>query len=145
MHYKWHWYWDWGTGELGNNGVHSLDLCRWALGVEYPERVVSSGGRLHFDDDQETPDTQLVGFDFPGDKRMSWEGLSCNRRGIDGTGFGASIHGTDGSIVIGSREWVRYDHGNREVAVSFWSVASLFDITKVLLAVEHRPRMIETV
>src|SRR5713101_2034135 len=63
--YNWHWFWHWGTGELGNNGVHTLDLCRWGLGAEYPLRVTSSGGKYRYpDDDQETPDTNVVSFDF---------------------------------------------------------------------------------
>lgn len=78
VHYNWHWFWHWGNGELGNNGVHTLDLCRWGLGVDYPVRVVSSGGRHAFDDDQETPDTHTVAFEFEGRKTAVWEGRSCN-------------------------------------------------------------------
>jgi predicted dehydrogenase len=73
VHYNWHWFWHWGTGELGNNGVHSIDLCRWGLGVDYPLRVTSSGGKYRFpEDDQETPDTNVVSFDF-GETTISWE------------------------------------------------------------------------
>ena len=57
--YNWHWFWQWGNGELGNNGVHALDLCRWGLNVEFPSVVVSSGGRYRFQDDQQTPDTHI--------------------------------------------------------------------------------------
>lgn len=115
VHYKWHWYWNWGTGELGNNAVHAVDLCRWALGVDYPTRVVSVGGRYHFADDQETPDTQTVAWEFEGAKQISFETLSCNRRGVDGTGFGACILGTEGSVTIGAREWVHRDLAGKEI------------------------------
>jgi predicted dehydrogenase len=78
LHYNWHWFWNWGTGEIGNNGVHYLDLCRWGLGVDYPIRVNSGGGHYRFDDDQETPDTHIVTFDFDGKKSITFEGYSCN-------------------------------------------------------------------
>jgi predicted dehydrogenase len=77
--YNWHWFWHWGGGELANNGVHALDLCRWGLKVAFPKHVVSSGGRYWFDDDQETPDTQTAIFEFEGNKQITWQGLSCNQ------------------------------------------------------------------
>ena len=79
IHYNWHWFWHWGNGELGNNGIHGLDLCRWGLGVEFPTTVVSSGGRYRFRDDQQTPDTHVANFEFPGGKQITWQGLSCNK------------------------------------------------------------------
>src|SRR5947209_18023260 len=56
-----------------------LDLCRWGLGVEFPTRATPAGGRYRFDDDQETPDTHTVAFDFPSRQTITWEGLSCNQ------------------------------------------------------------------
>lgn len=100
--YHWHWVWDYGNGELGNNGVHSIDLSRWGLGVDYPVRVTSSGGRYCFDDDQQTPDTHLVSFEFDGGKQIAWEGISCNRLGIDGESFGVTFHGDKGGIRLSS-------------------------------------------
>ena len=58
--YNWHFFWHWGNGELGNNGVHTIDVCRWALGVDFPSKVTASGAKLRYDDDQETPDTCTV-------------------------------------------------------------------------------------
>src|SRR5204862_1953108 len=79
--YNWHWFWHWGTGELGNNGVHYLDLARWGLKVDAPRRVVCGGNRYHFNDDQETPDIYTVHYDY-GDKAIAWEGQSCDPRGF---------------------------------------------------------------
>lgn len=103
LHYNWHWFWNYGNGELGNNGIHSIDLSRWGLQVDYPTRVVSSGGRYVFDDDQQTPDSHVVSFEFPEEKQIVWECLSCNRYGMDGTGFGATFHGEKGTLRL--TEW----------------------------------------
>jgi len=70
FHYDWHWFWETGNGELGNNNVHSLDVCRWGLGLsELPGSVLSYGGRLGYLDAGQTPNTQVVVFDF-GDKTI---------------------------------------------------------------------------
>jgi len=113
--YNWHWVWHYGNGELGNNGIHSLDLSRWGLDDDYPTRVVSSGGRYFFDDAQETADTHVVSFEFEGKKQMVWEGLSCNRMGPDGTGFGVSFHGDNGSIKLDSWGYSVFDQKGKEL------------------------------
>lgn len=115
IHYNWHWHWHWGAGELLNNGVHYLDLARWGLEVDYPIRVTSSGGRYHFKDDQETPDTQVVTYDFPDNKTVAWEARSCNPRGIEGSSTGISFHGKEGSMIIDGNGYVVYDNDNKEV------------------------------
>ncbi len=70
LHYNWHWFWHWGNGELGNNGVHAVDTCRWGLGVDYPVQATSVGGRFCHEDDQETPDTNVATFRFA-DRNLS--------------------------------------------------------------------------
>ena len=100
--YEWHWFWHWGTGEALNNGTHFLDLMRWGLQVTYPNLVTSSGGRYHFDDDWETPDTQIISIDFPGKKSMTWESRSCNTLRAYDQGAGTTFHGTGGSVVLSS-------------------------------------------
>jgi predicted dehydrogenase len=113
VHYNWHWHWHWGNGELGNNGIHALDVARWGLQVEFPKRVVSAGGRYRYDDDQETPDTQNVAFEFD-DCQISWEGLSCSPLGFENSMFGISFHGDEGSLVIDGGGWRTYDMRNKE-------------------------------
>lgn len=111
VHYKWHWFWHWGNGELGNNGVHTLDLCRWGLNVDFPIRVSSSGGRYVYQDDQQTPDTHTVGFDFPGRKSITWQGLSCSRHGREAF---VQFIGDKGSMDLAQDGSYRiYDHGDK--------------------------------
>jgi len=64
FHYNWHWFWDYGNGDLGNQGIHQVDMARWGLGVKYPTRIHASGGHFMFDDDQETPNTLTATFEF---------------------------------------------------------------------------------
>ncbi|MDI1249789.1 MAG: Gfo/Idh/MocA family oxidoreductase [Lacunisphaera sp.] len=115
IHYKWHWHWHWGTGEALNNGTHEMDICRWALGVEHPSKVTSSGGRFHYDDDWETPDTQVIGWDYPDGKSMSWEGRSCNSYPIEGRARGSLVYGTAGSALLDGEYYAFYDAKNKLV------------------------------
>lgn len=115
VHYNWHWFATWGTGEICNNGTHEIDVARWALGVDYPTRVVSSGGRYHFQDDWEFPDTQDVSFEFDGGRQIVWQGRSCNGFPVEGRGRGTSVHGTGGTVVVDRDGYVVYDRKNKEV------------------------------
>ena len=117
VHYNWHWFWHWGNGELGNNGIHVLDVARWGLGVEYPIRVTSGGGKYRHDDDQETLDTHLTIFDFGG-QTISWEGLSWSPYGMANTGFGVSFHGEKGTLVIQDAGYKILDEQNKEIFAS---------------------------
>jgi hypothetical protein len=61
LHYDWHWVWATGNGDIGNQGVHEMDMCRWALGEKgLARRVTSIGGRFGYDDDGQTPNTQIT-------------------------------------------------------------------------------------
>jgi predicted dehydrogenase len=115
VHYNWHWFWHWGTGEINNNAAHELDVARWALQVDYPIRVTSAGGRYHFDDDWECPDTQVASYDFENGTTITWEGRSCNGRPVEGRGRGTAIHGTEGTVVIDRSGYVVYDNDNNEI------------------------------
>jgi predicted dehydrogenase len=109
VHYNWHWFWHWGTGEINNNGLHELDICRWALDVDYPNRVTSSGGRYAFDDDWEFYDTQIASFEYDDDKMIAWEGRSCNRFKYYDRGRGSMIYGTEGTVMLDRNGYFLYD------------------------------------
>lgn len=111
LHYNWHWFWHWGNGEAGNNGVHMLDVCRWGLGVDYPTHVTSAGGRYRYDDDQETPDTNVCAFQFDGGKLISWEGYSCNRHRPEAITF----RGEKGALDIHGGGYTLYDARDKEI------------------------------
>jgi predicted dehydrogenase len=64
VHYNWHWFWDFGNGELGNNGIHMIDIVRWAMKKTLPVKVHSSGGRFGYQDQAQTPNTQNVTWTF---------------------------------------------------------------------------------
>ncbi|MEM1127782.1 MAG: Gfo/Idh/MocA family oxidoreductase [Bacteroidota bacterium] len=119
IHYNWHWFWHWGTGEINNNAAHELDICRWALGVDYPTRVTSTGGRYHYDDDWECTDTQTAGFEFEGNKNIVWEGRSCSGFPVMERGRGSRIHGTEGTVVIDRGGYAVYDRRNQLIEASF--------------------------
>lgn len=110
IHYNWHWFWHWGTGEALNNGTHFVDIARWGLGVDYPVRVSSSGGRYAYSDDWETPDTQVISMEFDNKTAISWEGVSCNNRLIEGSSVGVIFTGEKGSLRIdGGNAYSIYD------------------------------------
>ncbi len=98
FHYDWHWFWKTGDGELGNNNIHSLDVCRWGLGVTGLGRsVISFGGRLGYQDAGETPNTQVVVFDF-GSKTIVSE-----TRGLKTEPFSPELKSSSGWIFYGTQ------------------------------------------
>jgi len=115
LHYNWHWFWHWGNGELGNNGIHMIDLCRWGLGVGFPIRVTSSGGRYRFQDDQETPDTHIVHYEFADRKSITWQGHSCNNLPKGLLNADLMFLGDKGSLSIHGNSYTVYDPAGKEV------------------------------
>jgi predicted dehydrogenase len=115
IHYDWHWFWHWGTGEALNNGTHEVDVARWGLGVDFPSRVSSVGGRYEFKDDWETPDTQIVTMDFPGRISLMWESRSSNGRKIEGLDRGIIFYGENGSLDTGGDAYTIYDLSGKMV------------------------------
>jgi predicted dehydrogenase len=111
--YNWHWFKNYGTGETLNNGTHEVDVCRWALGVDYPKRITSSGGRYHFKDDWEFYDTLVTSFEYE-DRMISWEGKSCQGMKYYGRDRGSTIMGTTGTVLVDRDGYEIYDlKGNK--------------------------------
>lgn len=114
VHYNWHWFWNWGTGEALNNGTHELDVLRWGMGLDYPTKVSSAGGRFAFNDDWQTPDTQTISFEFANKKSILWEGRSCNKFPVEGSGRGVAFYGDKGTMIIpGGDDYKVYDLENK--------------------------------
>ncbi len=106
--YNWHWFRIWGTGEALNNGTHEVDVCRWALGVDLPERVTASGGRYAYKDDWQFYDTLMTSFSYE-DKMISWENKSCQGMKYYGRDRGSVIMGTTGSVLVDRDGYEIYD------------------------------------
>ena len=111
FHYNWHWNWDYGNGDIGNQGIHQMDLARWGLGVKYPTKVSAMGGHFMFDDDQQTPNDLVAMFEFEeGSKKKSlvfevrhW--ISNHEAGLGEKGDPNTI----GNIFYGSKGYLVFD------------------------------------
>lgn len=113
--YNWHWYgWDFGTGESGNNGTHELDIARWALDVDFPNRVVVDAGKYHFQDDGLAMyDTMDAVFKFEGNKTIQWDGKSRNNVKTYGGERGTYIYGTEGAVFLDRTGYKLYDRDGK--------------------------------
>ena len=113
FHYTWHWFWDYGNGDLGNQGIHEMDVARWGLGVKLPSRISAMGGHFMFDDDQQTPNDLVTTFEFNegGKKRMlvfevrHWmsnheAGIGEGRKKKDPNTIGNLFYGSNGYMAI---------------------------------------------
>jgi predicted dehydrogenase len=123
FHYNWHWNWEYGNGDIGNQGVHEMDIARWMLGVNLPTKVCAMGGHFMFDDDQTTPNTLMATFEFAnetsgGDKKKilqfevrHWitnrEVQMWQKPAKDSpTGYMTSLGNTVGNLVYGSKGYM---------------------------------------
>jgi len=121
--YNWHWFWDTGNGDIGNQGVHEMGICRWGMGdPQWPATAFSSGGKYAYDDDQETPNTQLASFDY-GDRQILFEvrGLLTGAEGqvIPPRGAAAPKHTPlnvmVGNLFYGTEGWMVMDDSGYQV------------------------------
>ena len=117
FHYNWQWHREFGNGDIGNQGVHEMDVARWGLGIDHlPEHVFSAGGHFVYDDDQETPNTQHATFDYGG-RMLQFEvrglvtGGECRLLEDSGGGshtIGVLFFGSDGFLTIANRGFQTY-------------------------------------
>jgi predicted dehydrogenase len=115
FHYNWHWFWDYGNGDMGNQGIHEMDIARWGLGVKYPTKVSAMGGHFMFDDDQQTPNTIVSTFEFDehGKKKFlvfevrHW--MSNHEAGIGEYSGGKKYPNTIGNLFYGSKGYMAID------------------------------------
>jgi len=120
--YNWHWFWDTGDGDIGNQGIHEMDKARWGLGVDLPTFVSSTGGKYVYDDDQETPNTQLASFDY-GDCQIVFEVrgiITGGESGAEprGTSTVSNVfYGADGYMVLENGGFKVYKGEKRELVM----------------------------
>lgn len=99
LHYDWHWIWAYGNGDLGNQGIHQMDIARWGLGVnQLCDSVLSYGGRFGYEDAGETANTQVVVHDY-GPKTLVFEVRGLKTGDYKGSKVGVIFEGTDGYVV----------------------------------------------
>jgi predicted dehydrogenase len=123
IHYDWHWFWEYGNGDLGNQGIHQMDIARWVLGeAEISPRVISVGGRLGYEDDGQTPNTQIVYHDYHAAplifevRGLPAAGGSAKMDDYRGASIGVVIDCEGGSIVIPSyTKAIVYDLDGKEI------------------------------
>ena len=105
MHYNWHWFWDYGNGDIGNQGIHEMDVARWGLGSEGGRRnVIAYGGRFGYVDAAETPNTLNVVLDY-GPKTLVFETRGLTKvpfKKLKNIDIGVIFEGTDGYVVMDS-------------------------------------------
>ena len=106
FHYDWHWFWDYGNGDLGNQGIHQMDVARWGLGMPWLSKsVLSYGGRFGYEDAGETANTQTIIHDY-GDKKLVFEVRGLPTDDLRGAKVGVIFEGSEGYVVLTS-----YDAG----------------------------------
>jgi predicted dehydrogenase len=104
----WRWWYEFGCGDIGNDGVHDIDVARWGLGVTTPPSTCAAlGGKFFFDDDQQFPDTQYCVFEWPGDgkvgtkRQLIFEQRDWSPYVQEGYENGAAFYGTKGVLICG--------------------------------------------
>ena len=118
VHYNWHWCWDYGNGDIGNQGVHQMDVARWGLGVDLPSKVTSMSGMYLFDDDKEVPNVITSAFDYPDagerGKLLVFDTRPWCTNSEKGAKVGVLFYGSEGYMVIDSYSHYKVYLGRKE-------------------------------
>ena len=116
VHYDWHWIWEYGNGDLGNQGIHQMDVARWGLGkMELPRSCISLGGRFGYVDDGETPNTQMAVCDY-GNAELIFEVRGLTTQAYRGATVGNVFHCSDGYVACTNYNVaIAFDNNNREI------------------------------
>jgi predicted dehydrogenase len=102
FHYDWHWQYHWGNGDMGNQGPHQMDICRWGLKLDrLSERVIGYGGRLGYEDAGDVANTEVAIHQF-GDKTIVFEVRGLKTPDYRGANVGVVFYGTEGYVVLSS-------------------------------------------
>ncbi len=118
FHYNWHWHWDYGNGDIGNQGIHQMDVARWGLGVDMPSKIMSMGGMYLFDDDKEVPNTMNTSFEFPDagphGKMIVFDTRPWITNDEAGAKIGNVFYGSEGYMVIDTYSHYQVFLGQKE-------------------------------
>jgi predicted dehydrogenase len=117
LHYDWHWQWDYGNGDLGNQGIHQMDVCRWGLNKsELPRAALSLGGRFGYIDDGETANTQICWFDYGNSQEVIFEVRGLETKPLRSVTVGNIFHCADGYMVMPNYTTaIVYDRDGKEL------------------------------
>lgn len=142
--YNWHWQWNYGNGDIGNQGVHEMDIARWGLGVQFPSLASAIGGHFMFNDDQQTPNTMVASLKYPEENKMlvfevrHWITPDELHEGGDGNVVGNTFLGSEGYMETNSGGYRTYRGRKREPGKSRDSDAGLLHFQNFIDAVRSR-------
>ncbi len=115
VHYNWHWFWHYGNGDIGNQGVHQMDIAVWGMNRGMPVKVFSAGGRYTYEDACETPNTQVATFTYPDGTMLQFEVRGRATHTEEGVGVGNLFYGKSGYYVQGKGF---FDDSGKEIRLS---------------------------
>jgi predicted dehydrogenase len=140
VHYNWHWFWDFGNGDIGNQGVHQMDIAVWGINKGLPVKVQCMGGRFGYEDDGETPNTQTATFTYGDGSMLVFEVRGRSTNDEAGTKVGDLFYGSNGYFAQGGGEtsYQFYDNDGKPIAVEPKKYDSLDHFENFLRAVRTR-------